>query len=303
MELKSLLITMVKLASAREGRLYGPRLGRNRAEYVNAGLYLFATVVLIGGFLAQLSRDPKSGLVLLLIGLVLIAAVNLHDLFAHLAGIDYRFRLLEFDTQLALVEFAAPIVQTLGSLLSFLGVLFIFIQAEKGYGYYKLEKHALNLLIAGPVLWLLGSIHNSCQIYERAGGQVQILQESVHVPFLLGSLLFMLAAILNIHEQSGHVHHGMGLLSKMWAWLSMFGSLLFFMGGFMNVVKVFHMQQMDGVRLEKLRGGAQERLNREREGRAPLILEDQRRRRKQAEEPKPAVLPPTPYKDVLIGQS
>lgn len=108
--------------------MYGPRLSRNRAEYMNAGLYVFATVVLLGGFVAQLSKEPKSGLVLLLIALAIIIMVNLHDLLAHLAGIDYRMTLMEFDIQLALVEFAVPLLQALGSLLVFLGVLFLFIQ-------------------------------------------------------------------------------------------------------------------------------------------------------------------------------
>lgn len=119
---------MVKLASAREARMYGPRLSRNRAEYMNAGLYVFAAVVLLGGFVAELSKEPKSGLVLLLIGFGLIFIVNLHDLLAHLAGFDYRVRLMELDLQLALVEFAVPVVQALGSLLSFLAILFLFIQ-------------------------------------------------------------------------------------------------------------------------------------------------------------------------------
>lgn len=69
------------------------------------------------------------------------------------------------------------------------------------------------MLIAGGILWLLGSIHNSCQIYERADGHVQILQESVHMPFLMGSLLFLVGAVLNKREQgAGHVHHGLDLL-------------------------------------------------------------------------------------------
>lgn len=83
------------------------------------------------------------------------------------------------------------------------------MQEEKGYNYFNLQKHDLNMLIAGPVLWVLGSIHNSCQIYERAGGHVQILQHSVHIPFLMGSLLFMVGAILNSHEQAGLAHHGL----------------------------------------------------------------------------------------------
>lgn len=86
--------------------------------------------------------------------------------------------------------------------------------------------------------------------------------------------------------------------------MGIFGSLLFFIGGFTNVVKVFKMQQIDGLRLEKLRGGAQERLIQEREGQMPLILEEHRRRKSIAEETKPVPVPvPTPYKDVLVGQA
>lgn len=89
------------------------------------------------------------------------------------------------------------------------------------------------------------------------------------------------------------------LQGESWAWLSLSGSLFFLLGGLFNVVKVFKTQQMDGTRLEKLRGGAQERLTREREGQIPLILEEAHRRR--GEEAAPP--PPTPYKDVLVGRS
>ncbi|XP_059629666.1 uncharacterized protein LOC132272558 [Cornus florida] len=98
---------------------------------MNAGLYVFATIVLLYGFAVQLSSEPKSGLVLILIGLALIIFVNVHDLLAHLAGIDYRLPLMEFDVQLGLVEFPIPVVQITSKLLYFLGILFIFIQEQK----------------------------------------------------------------------------------------------------------------------------------------------------------------------------
>jgi hypothetical protein len=92
---------------------------------------------------------------------------------------------------------------------------------------------------------------------------------------------------------------------KTWVWIGFFGSLMFFIGGLADVVKVFEMQQIDGLRLEKLRGGAQERLVREREGQAPLVLAEERRGKRIAEETRAALLipVPTPYKDVLVGQS
>lgn len=86
------------------------------------------------------------------------------------------------------------------------------VQAEKGYGFFVLENHALHMFIAGSVLWLLGSIHNSCQIYERSDAHVQILQQAVLIPFLLASLLFLVGSIINSQEHDGAIHHGLELL-------------------------------------------------------------------------------------------
>ncbi|EHA8591314.1 hypothetical protein COCNU_scaffold042756G000010 [Cocos nucifera] len=265
--------------------MYGPHPARNRWEYINAGLYVFAAILLVFGFAAQLpgrGEADEFGLVVILIALVLMVAVNVHDLVAHLAGIDYRFELMGFDVQLGLVEFAVPLVQMIGSILVIIAILFLLIQEVRGYD-YRLEKHALNMLMAGPLLWVVGSILNSCQVYERSDSHTQLLQSSVHVPVLMGSFLFLVGGIFNRHDIFGSIHHSIKLMAKSWIWLSIFGSLLFLIGGILNVVKVFKMQQVDGLRLEKLRGGAQERLIRVREGRIPLILEDDRRRR-QAEE-------------------
>ncbi|GLT35828.1 hypothetical protein SLA2020_102460 [Shorea laevis] len=275
---------MVKLATARESRMYGPGRCRSRAEYINAELYLFATVVLGSGFGAQFSLEPRSSLVLMLIALALIIVVNVHDLVAHLAGVDFRLPLMELDTQLTFVEFAVPLVQTLGSLIFFLGILILLVEEEKGYVYFRFEKHALNMLIAGPVLWVLGSIHNSCQIYERADGHVQILQQSVHLPFLIGSTLFMVGGILNSQEQTGPNHHGMGLLGSNWVWLGISAN--------------------QRATARELRGGAQERLIQEREGQVPLILDEERRKiEAEAARTLAAPKPPTPYKDVLLGHT
>uniref|UniRef100_A0A7N0U900 Uncharacterized protein n=1 Tax=Kalanchoe fedtschenkoi TaxID=63787 RepID=A0A7N0U900_KALFE len=84
--------------------------------------------------------------------------------------------------------------------------------AGKGYGHWKLEKHAVRLLIAGPVLWLLGSVHNACQIFERADGHVQILQLSVRTPFLIGCLLLLAGSVINSRDQMHQDHHGTDLL-------------------------------------------------------------------------------------------
>ena len=66
---------------------------------------------------------------------------------------------------------------------------------------------------------------------------------------------------------------------RSWAWLCLVGSLLWLAAALLNVLKVFMMHQSDALRLEKLRGGAQERLSRDREGRVPLNWEEVDRRR------------------------
>lgn len=62
--------------------------------------FTYATLLLVSGFASLLSKEPKPGLVLILMGLGLIDLVNLHALMAHLAGIDYRLALMEYDMQL-----------------------------------------------------------------------------------------------------------------------------------------------------------------------------------------------------------
>ncbi|KAG6521073.1 hypothetical protein ZIOFF_018139 [Zingiber officinale] len=265
---------MVKLASTRESRAYGPgRRTRNRWEYLNAGFYLLAALFLVCGLSVLLSPFPYSanyGLPLTLLGLAFLLPVNAHDLVAHLAGFDYCFPLFEFDLQLALVEFSVPVINIVGTILAFVGVLLLSLQTENGYN-ELLQKHALNTLIAGPLFWLIGSIHNICQIYERANGHVQILQKCVQLPLLTGSLLFLVAGILSKCHVFGSIH-AQRIVERNWGWLGLCGSVLFMVGGLMNVIKVFKMQQMDGLRLEKLRGSAYERLSKGREDRLTLIL-------------------------------
>ena len=141
---------MVKLATVRECRAYSLGGGsgaasRNRWEYINAGVYVFAAVLLVAGFLAQLLLLApwigRAGLVAIAIGLaVLVAiaiglaavlAVNAHDLLAHAAGVDYRLgAAAALDAQLALVELAVPAVQIAGTLLMLLAVVFFEIQVS-----------------------------------------------------------------------------------------------------------------------------------------------------------------------------
>ncbi|KAF6986680.1 hypothetical protein CFC21_004409 [Triticum aestivum] len=261
---------MVKLATAREARLYGPALAVRRWEYINAGAYMFGTLLLATGLAALCASEggagaTDAGLAVAAVALAVVAAVNAHDLGAHLAGVDCRVGLARFDPQLGLVELLAPALHAAGCVLAIVGLaLQLFSQGE------KLERRAADALLAGAVLWLLGSVLSSCQVYERADGRAQLLQSSVQVPVLLGSLLFLVAAALHRRREPTLAGKGESQ-SESEGWISLCGSVLWVAGALFNVLKVFVMHQSDAPRLEKLRGGAQERLARDREGRVPLV--------------------------------
>lgn len=286
---------MVKLATAREARLYGPALAVRRWEYINAGAYMFGTLLLAAGLAALCASEGgvvarDAGLAVAGVALAVVAAVNAHDLGAHLAGVDCRVGLARFDPQLGIVEFLAPALHAAGCVLAIVGLAlqlfsqvsvdprkhnqawarrslpltdccFFVLLVEQGD---RLERRAADALLAGAVLWLLGSVLSSCQVYERADGRAQLLQSSVQVPVLLGSLLLLVAAVLHRRREPT-------LPGESERWISLCGSVLWVAGALFNVLKVFVMHQSDAPRLEKLRGGAQERLARDREGRVPLV--------------------------------
>eukprot|EP01018_Ginkgo_biloba_P021640 Gb_02049 [translate_table: standard] len=288
---------MVKLASVREFRLYGPSLSKHIFECVGASIYVLAAILLLVGFVFQLPWfDSRPGLIILMVALLLIIAVNLHDLFAHLAGIDFRLPIIKLDWQLGLVELATPFVQTIGAILSFVGLLLLFLQTSRGESFHhKYWKHATNLLVAGPAFWVLGSIHNAFQVYERANAQLQAMQKAVYLPFLIGSILYLISSIVNLERTSKRNSR-----HKVTAtWLAILGSGVLVLGGLVNLVKVLKEQQTNG-HLEKLRGGAHERLVREREGRRPLLSEEHMRKRQAAAEIEGLPTGGQPYKEALI---
>lgn len=120
---------MVKLASVRECRLYGPPWVRNRWEYINAGLHVFSALLLVAGFGTLLAGGGVAGLYVMLVALTLVAAVNAHDLVAHLISLDFRLPLMGLDAQFLTVEIASPLVQFVGSVLTFLAILFLLVCA------------------------------------------------------------------------------------------------------------------------------------------------------------------------------
>ncbi|KAF0926722.1 hypothetical protein E2562_027156 [Oryza meyeriana var. granulata] len=248
---------MVKLATAREARMYGPALAVRRWEYINAGAYVFAALLLAVA-LAALSAGcgARAALAVAAVALAVVGAVNAHDLAAHLAGVDFRLGLVWYDVQLGLVELLVPALHVVGCVLAVVAMVLLISQGR--------ETHAANTLLAAAVVWLVGSVLNSCQVYERADGRAQLLQSSVQVPLLLGSLLFLVAGVVNRRREPPV------LVGRSWAWVCMLGSVLWLVGAVFNMAKVFMMHQSDALRLEKLRGGAQERLSRDRDGRVPL---------------------------------
>lgn len=123
---------MVKLASVRDTRLYGPSGSKDIWEDVNAFGYLIAALLLTAGTVLLLpGYNANGGLWLILVGVVLIALVNLHDLYAQAAGVDFRANLAALDWQLVGVELGAPLVQFIGAIVYFVGALLLLLVGSR----------------------------------------------------------------------------------------------------------------------------------------------------------------------------
>ncbi|CAM6101936.1 unnamed protein product [Calypogeia fissa] len=252
---------MVKLASARGTRAYGPGESKDILEDINAFGYLVAAVLLTAGSVLLLpGYSAAAGLWLILIGLVFIFLVNLHDLYANLAAVNFDFSLIGLDWQLAAIEIAAPIVQAIGAIVYFVGA-FLLLQIARG-DYEEstagsVSVHTYRLLIAAPALWLLGSIQNSFQLYSDTELEVQAYQRGVTLPFVSGSLLLLLSGIVNVMSWPLVALHTAQMFA---ATLAIAGFALFLVAGVVNAVRVIKIQHTEqaGGHLEKLRGGAQE---------------------------------------------
>lgn len=260
---------MAKLASVRVTRAYGPEQMKYQFELANAVAYLVATALGVVGVVFFLPgwRAPV-GLWCLLVALLLIVCVNVHDLYAQLAGFDFRLPLVTLDPQLALIEIAAPLVQAIGGLLFLIGFI-LFLRITQGtfdsIDVAKVTDHAYSLLIAGSAFWLLGSIHNAFQVYENTDTRVQFMQKTVSVPLLIANTLFLVATILSF--ETWNLAPVAVKAAKTAVWIAIVGAGLLLLAAIMNVIRVLEMREVDhtGGLLEPLRGGAQEELERKRD--------------------------------------
>jgi hypothetical protein len=260
---------MAKLASVRVTRLYGPGHLKYQFEVANAIAYLVATILAVVGVVFFLPTwNTPAGIWCLLVALLIIFCVNVHDLYAQLAGFDFRLPLVTLDPQLALIEIAAPLVQAIGALLFLVGFI-LFLRILKGTfastEVAEVTDHAYSLLIAGSAFWLLGSIHNAFQVYENTDTRVQFMQKTVSVPLLIANTLFLVATILSF--ETWDLPPVAVKAVKTAVWIAIVGTGLLLLAAVMNVIRVLEMREVDhtGGLLEPLRGGAQEELEHKRD--------------------------------------
>ncbi|EFJ32669.1 hypothetical protein SELMODRAFT_270578 [Selaginella moellendorffii] len=294
---------MVKLVSSRTARLYAPGGYRELLEGINGFIYVLGAVLILAGLIFQLPshENSKLGLILALTGSILIFLVNLHDLYAHLAGVDFKLELLKVDPQYILVEIAVPVVTALGSFLVFLGLLFLLLTAKGRYSHHTrntLAVHGLRMLIAGPALWLLASIHNIFQLYERASLGVQAYERGVTVCFVIASTLLLCGGVIGLPYWPKTVERR---LQSNATWFAILGAALLVLGGIVNLMRISTLQRLEregpGHGGEFLRGGAQESLNRMRGESGEPFLEGSAKHREDVEGGEGRSL----YKDVVAG--
>eukprot|EP00850_Spirogloea_muscicola_P006988 SM000034S12742 [mRNA] locus=s34:485827:487571:+ [translate_table: standard] len=192
---------MVKLMSARGTRQYGVPPLDELGEVANSYLYVLAAMFLLAGSIVSLPQfdGDHVALWMLFLGVVLLVIVNVHDLYAQLAGFDFQLPLLTLDPQLALVETLAPLLHTIGALLyatAFSLLLYVTSPARGDTAVEGLQAHARALLVAAPVFFLLGAMDNACQVYERGDLSAQTLQNAAALPLIVASSLYLAAGLM-----------------------------------------------------------------------------------------------------------
>jgi hypothetical protein len=129
----------------------------------------------------------------------------------------------------------------------------------------NLTNHAFRLIIGGSGLWMFGSILNVSQVYERVDMRVQFMQKMVSIPFLMSSTLFLVCGILG----AGDFPYPPAVIKARATavWIAITASSLLVLAAILNTKRVIELHQLAaaGGLLEPLRGGAQERLDLERE--------------------------------------
>lgn len=259
---------MVKLVAARAHRLYGPRGREDALEILNSVVYLVGTILLLGGIILLLANfshpleynKAHTGLILLAIAMCIIILVNLHDLGAHIGGIDLRLDLLGYDPQLALVEVGAPLVHIIGAILYLIAIIFLLKSRSLLVG--GREQVALQLVIAGSVFWVLGSLHNACQVYNRSSATLQIFQKAVYLPLLVASTLLLVSSILWYRSWP---HFVLARTAQYGAIvIAIIAAVLVVLGAIANILRVLYLRRLGGsynhAPLDTLRGRAHEEL-------------------------------------------
>ncbi|KAI5058353.1 hypothetical protein GOP47_0026523 [Adiantum capillus-veneris] len=259
---------MVKLIAARAHRLYGPRGSQDWFELLNSIVFLVGTVLLLAGLILLLAnfshplkyKKAHTGLIFLSIAVCVIILVNLHDLGAHVGGIDFRLDLLGYDPQLALVEIGAPLVYIIGGVLYLIALIFLLKSKSLVVG--GRERAALELLIAGSVCWVLGSLHNACQVYNRSSATLQLFQKAVYLPLLVASILFLVSSVLWFKSWPHFVLVGTPQYGAIV--IAIIAAVLVVVAALINILRVLYLRRFgEGhpyAPLDILRGRAHEEL-------------------------------------------
>ncbi|KAH7290417.1 hypothetical protein KP509_30G047800 [Ceratopteris richardii] len=289
---------MVKLVAARTHRRYGPHGVQDAFEITNAVVYLVATIFFIGGMTCLLInfthplqyKEAHPGLILLAIAICLIILVNLHDILAHLAGIDFRLELLSYDPQLIFIEIAAPLVYVIGAVLYLIAIVFMLQSKSLVQG--RKEQAAVQLLVAGSVFWVLGSIHNACQLYSRSSPLVQFLQKAVYQPLLIASTLLLIGSVLWFKGWPNFILARSAQYGAIT--IGIIAAALMVLGAIINIFRVLYLRRLVGsyahAPLDTLWGRAHEELEAASTSRLQPLLEQDI----PSEESAPGPLPPPP---------
>ncbi|KAI5014384.1 hypothetical protein ZWY2020_055774 [Hordeum vulgare] len=178
-----------------------------------------------------------AGLAVAGVALAVVAAVNAHDLGAHLAGVDSRVGLARFDPQLGLVELLAPALHAAGCVLAIVGLaLQLFSKVRR-----QVREARDAFATARCSIWLgarlMPNVWRASAVLHSASGPGPPRRCS----------------------SSSAVLHRRGeptLPGESERWISLCGSVLWVAGALFNVLKVFVMHQSDACGGDGRRAGS-----------------------------------------------
>jgi len=200
-----------------------------RWETINAVLYKIGGLMFIVGsifFFPRYEAYADLGAWVFFAGSLLYLVVTVHDL----AEVRHYWRLSETHDRDNVFEYVAAASYVWGTVLFTVGSVF-FLSAV---GWLKAGAWCF---VIGSLLFVVGACINVLQIVKSSSIKILQLMNLTAITFIVGAVLFTVASVpylWNVAAKSDRI-----TLYAFLAWQYLVGSVLFFLGGVFNYLRIY----------------------------------------------------------------